>query len=201
LVLDIGIGNGDLTKMIATNFVNLTIVDTTQEALDNMPDRHGLWNRAVTKILQPIETLNFQGQTFDLIVLSHILYYVDPGIRIEIVNKLYNILNPKGSLLLIYNSDGTRSEMVNDFNGTNFNFDQIYLNMKKFDNVIYKRIDETIEMNDLCNMLTICGVCMHDAGTTASFDDLKDYVEINFLLESSGYSMTMEQNIFFITHD
>jgi len=200
-MLDIGIGSGDLTMKIAQRFTNLTIVDIHQSALDAIPDKHGRWNTSVNKILQPVETVDLSGQAYDLIVFSHTIYYVEPAMRASIINKLYNALNPMGSLLIIYNTGGTRGEMVSFFGGSNFEFDSIYSSQFQFDTVLHRRMQEEIKVNDLCSMLKVCGLCLKDGGVAVQQESLESYVETNLLLGESIYAMTMVQNILLITHD
>jgi SAM-dependent methyltransferase len=75
--LDIGVGNGDLTKFFGQYFSRISVVDTKAESLSNVPDFLGSNNAAVLKIEDSI--LNHPpaifNEKYDLILLSHVLYY------------------------------------------------------------------------------------------------------------------------------
>ena len=195
-LLDIGIGNGILTRLIGDEFTDITLIDPSQNSLDKIPDRHWKNNNPIIKILGRFEDLELpQVSSYDLIVLSHTIYYVDLDIRAAVIDKLFNLLNPDGTILLIFNAGGTRYEMTQHFDGKNFDFIEVFKHLEKeySDNTTIYISTEEIVSDNIDVMSIISGVCLKDAGTYASSENLMEY--LGGLHEDGLYKLSMEQTI------
>ena len=200
--LDVGVGNGDLTKFFGQYFSKITIVDTQKGALGNVPDNFGTRNQKVTKIEGSIlseETSVFQ-EKYDLILLSHVLYYIPTDQRLNLLNKLYNQLNEDGSMIVIYNTGGSRYALGAHFSKEKF--DHEYTSFQSlsssFENIFYKvevfESKEILTTDNIGDMMHIAGVSLNDASVNATEPELYNYLEKHHHYEEL-YQIDMFQNI------
>jgi len=206
--LDIGVGNGDLTKRFAQYFVNVTVVDKNKDSLNNVPDYLAQTrNMVIEKIDSSI--LNYDLSVFDkkydFILLSHVLYYIPFSQRLELVGKLYNLLNQDGLMVMIFNSGGSRSKLVRTFNQ---NFDDLedlrhfFYNSTSSTNssvctTIYKT-EEKFTAPNINIMKKISNVCLNDANSIATSKDLEKYFHENkgcFSNTCAPFEISMDHNI------
>jgi SAM-dependent methyltransferase len=122
-MLDIGIGNGEVSKFFGTHFKKIVAVDTELKSLNTLPDYHWEYKTPITKIFGDIlkKIPEVQGQ-YNLIILSHVLYYIAPASRHILVNNLSKFLAPNGIMLITYNDGNDRSKITDHFRGQGFSF-------------------------------------------------------------------------------
>lgn len=90
--LELGSGDGEMTKFLAPHFESLTVVDGSQKLLDVIPNYKGL-----TKINSLFE--EFEPSTlFDTIIMEHILEHVDDPVGL--LKKVKQWLAKDGRILL-----------------------------------------------------------------------------------------------------
>lgn len=202
--LDIGVGNGDLTKFFGQHFSKISVLDPSEDALSNVPNFLGSNNASVIKIKDSV--LNYPPEIFnekyDFILLSHVLYYIPDTERLGLIKKLYSLLSDHGSLVAIYNSGGERHSLCKNFN-PNFNDFSPFSGeiMSNFNSSIYE-IEEFLTTSSLENMMHIMGVSLNDAGATASRDELSLYLTAHNLYEENNFQVSMTQNIIILgDHD
>lgn len=202
-MLDIGIGNGDLTKYLGQYYYHITVIDTSSESFKNIPDYHLSTNfhnnmrgkTKVKKIHGSIVDLDISSKQYDLILFSHILYYIQPDLRPALIDKLYNGLSKDGVLLIIFNEGLSRFDLTNHFGGKNFEFSNVVDNIyQKYDFVKMISSKETIKTDNIEDMIQIAGVCLKDANTTASIEDVEHYLNINNF-HAGFYHIDMIQQI------
>jgi len=199
-MLDIGVGNGDLTHHLGSYYNYVTIIDNDQNALDNIQDDYYLADTKTNKILGSILEVDIPDKKYDLILLSHVLYYIDPDLRISLVSKLRNMLSNEGYLMIIFNEGLSRYEFTKHFGGKNFEFSELLNKLKSEDYHNSVRIIESreeIRNSNLNEMLHIASVCLKDASATENIDDVKDYLRSHHY-NDGVYSMEMTQNIILI---
>ncbi|MCM8814160.1 MAG: class I SAM-dependent methyltransferase [Candidatus Omnitrophica bacterium] len=109
-VLDIGAGDGAVTEIVR-NIVtqSLWVVEPNTKQVPVLrarlsPDKesspydlkivHGLWQEVYEDI----------PHDFDLIILSHMLYYIDPGDIPSVLESVVSKLQPGGTLVIVLNS-------------------------------------------------------------------------------------------------
>lgn len=99
--LDIGFGDGDVTsaalkqlKLLGMERVRATIVDSAGAPHEH---RHGDI-QIVPAFDCPFEDWPCNANKFDLIVVSHVLYLIDPSY----LDKLYDLLKPQGFAVVIH---------------------------------------------------------------------------------------------------
>ena len=154
-MLDIGVGNGELTEFVGQHFTNITIVDNSLDTLNKIHDNHTSGTK-IDKILGSVLDVEIPNKQYDLILLSHVIYYINPELRNVLISKLYNLLNTDGIILIIFIEGGNRYEMTRHFGGTHFNFDNFtQYTLDSYKNVNIIEFEETIQTNAIEPMLHI----------------------------------------------
>lgn len=98
--LDIGAGGGHLTVPVSQMFETTTVVEPNPRQADMFSRRcpgfrvfTGSWMDA-----------GFGSDRFDLVLCSHVLYYVPEGTWMATIEKMYRSLSPGGCLVIVVQS-------------------------------------------------------------------------------------------------
>lgn len=98
--LDVGPGDGRVTRLIADRSKNVTAIEVEEgyrrSFRQNFPEAN-LFEK-------PIQQINFSSQSFDLILASHIFYYLPIAEWHRQLSRCYEWLKPKGKLICILNT-------------------------------------------------------------------------------------------------
>ncbi|MDO8871519.1 MAG: class I SAM-dependent methyltransferase [Methanoregula sp.] len=110
--LDIGAGGGHLTIPIAQQFGMTTIVEPNPcqaEIFQRRCPDFRIYNNCWIDI-------DLGDKRFDLILCSHVLYYIPEGIWMQTVEKMYRYLSPDGCLIIVMQSPlGEVADFFNSF--------------------------------------------------------------------------------------
>lgn len=102
--IDVGTGRGNLAKSLSNHFDVTTIVEPNQLYHDEVL----AWARQNDREFYGKNTdwlnANIAGIQADLVLMSHVLYYVDKQDWSTFIRKAYDALNPGGQLVFILNS-------------------------------------------------------------------------------------------------
>lgn len=196
-VLDVGVGDGDLSKFIDDYCNFVTVVDTKEESLNKLPENLGDCNNKIDKIKGSILEIKIPEKEYDFIVLSHILYYIGEKDRIALIDKLYSLLGENGKILVIFNDGAGREALAEHFDGKNHDFSKTKEHIFKYTDVHFYQSPETIRANDINTMMHIAGAILNDADTTATKEDLSSYLN-EYCLREQMYEMDLIQNIILI---
>ena len=109
-LLDIGAGNGDLTETYIGHFEQRVLLEPTRAFYDGLLER---FPGATVKQIK-VEEFRNDATRFDLIVASHVLYYVsDP---FKVIDRLLSSLSTRGRLVMILvNKDCSYLEFIDAF--------------------------------------------------------------------------------------
>ena len=201
--LDIGVGAGYMTESIAKKCSKVTVVDTSQELLNNIPDYYisqdNSTNTPVTKIHNNILDITLPEECFDFITMLHTIYFVPKQLRMELLNELRDSLCEGGQILIAYNGGLGRSSLVNNFNGTTDDLGGFLMDV--LSNPEYKAHSlasmELMQSNSTDPMLYIAGVMLSDAGVTATESSLHSYIE-HSVCYNGHCQLEMYQNFLFV---
>jgi len=91
--LELGTGDGQMTKFLLKDFEELTVVDGAAKLLDNIPDAPNL-----IKIHSLFEELS-HDRKYDSIIMAHILEHIEKPKDLLILSKKW--LKPKGRIFII----------------------------------------------------------------------------------------------------
>jgi SAM-dependent methyltransferase len=197
--LDIGVGNGDLTAFFAPFFGYITVVDNMNLALDRLPDEYGSSNSPVEKIFGSIldDALPIFQKSYDLILVSHVLYYIPDNFKQDLLKKLYGLLSDQGLMVVIYNSGGDRAELIKNFNPNYTESSNIEMSFSTdYPKVYSYKSFEFLNAPDVDSMMKIVSVCLHDGGAVAKEEDLRSYLKSNYC--DNICQLSMDQHIYVI---
>lgn len=180
--IDVGFGNGILTKWVGSKFRNLLLVDSNSEAIANFTSHSCLSKKhqTINKIHDSILEIELAKNCFDLGLLSHVLYYVDEHKWIEATTRLYNAIKPGGILVVVLNGDQYgKINLIQHFNGRLIEIDKYVSNcIDVYQNAtinLYKSV-ETMRSYDLLSMLHLAGFFLYDVGAKATSHELTEYL-------------------------
>jgi SAM-dependent methyltransferase len=110
--LDIGAGGGHLTIPIAQQFDRTTIVEPNSRQAELFQRRcpgFRIYNDCWMDV-------DLGDERFDLILCSHVLYYIPEGSWMQTVEKMYRFLSPGGCLVIVMQSPlGQVADFFNTF--------------------------------------------------------------------------------------
>jgi len=110
--LDVGAGGGDLTIPISQSFDETTVVEPNERQTRYLRRRcpqfriiNDSWDR-----------VDLGPERFDLILCSHVLYYITEGQWLDTIGKMYNHLEEGGCIAIVIQSPiGEVAEFFNRF--------------------------------------------------------------------------------------
>lgn len=176
-LLDVGVGIGDFTSLMALRFENTTIVDISIEALNNVPERVN------DKIIHKIEgsilniDLNIYHTSYDMILLSHVLYYIPKNERLSLIKNLHNLLTDSGVLVITFNDEGDRADLGKYFGSEDIGFSDLHSNLPNlYNKFLLYRVEEFFDGGDINTMMHIAGISLNDYGVNATEEDLSSFL-------------------------
>lgn len=98
--LDIGAGGGHLTLPVAQQFEQTTIVEPNQKQADLFCRRHP----AFCVHSASWTDVDLDDERFDLILCSHVLYYIPEGTWLPMIEKMYRHLSDGGCIIIVVQS-------------------------------------------------------------------------------------------------
>lgn len=192
--LDIGPGKGKLTNWIGRKFKMVTVVDHCPAALENI--REVNFNGAsLRKIHNEFINTEFFLQKFDLINMSHMIYYINKDQLIQNIKKAYDLLMPHGVLVIVFNEGLNREQLAQDFGGNPQSFES-FLKLFSFMYNIHVKIHvskESFYTNDPLSMLHICNLHLYDQEVKVERKALETYINKHYLTHNGRYCMSMYQ--------
>jgi len=193
--LDIGPGKGKLTTWIGRKFKEVMIVDTCEAALDAIKAQKFGKEISIIKIQKEFIKHKFAQQKFDLINMSHVIYYLDQKQLIHNIKKAYDLLTPHGILVVVFNEGLHREKIARDFGGKPQSFDVFF---RLFSFLYNVPVDIYISRESFCTkellpMLHICGLHLCDQGVKVDRQALEFYIKKHYLNNNGMYCMDMYQ--------
>lgn len=195
-LLDIGPGDGALTKSIAHKFKHITLVDINHHGLNDLqnllPDSIN-----IEQISSSISNAKLKTEHYHLVVLSHMLYYVEPKFWLKIIKSAYNSLKKNGILVVIMGGDEQgKAKLIHHFGGQTLEIDQLAIeccNTFGFDNVNLYASNESFWACSQEAMLHISAFMLADANICALKEELDSYINQEFKKSENHFEMTTKQ--------
>ncbi|MBA2648674.1 MAG: methyltransferase domain-containing protein [Legionella sp.] len=195
-LLDIGPGDGSVTKIFANHFKNITAVDPNLHILHNLqqvlPD-----NTNYIKINKNILDAELKMETYNLAVLSHILYYIEPENWLKVVKSVYRSLNKKGVLVIVMGGDELgKAELIENFGGQTLVIDTLALDccneFGPYDTKLFASNEAFITCSKKA-MFHIAAFMLGDANITADKGALNVYIDKALQHSEHYFEMTTRQ--------
>ncbi len=175
--LDVGPGNGKLTRWISKKFENTTVIDSNEEVIKKLKAPSD--KNSFKKIHSSIRNIDLQSNDFDFCLMSHVLYYLDNKFWLEAVEKIYNATKANGKILIVLSGDALgKASLIKNFGGKLPQIDKfINLCANKFkSNIRVTLSKEKFISCDLNVMLHIAGLFLRDGGVIATEEELTKYI-------------------------
>jgi 2-polyprenyl-3-methyl-5-hydroxy-6-metoxy-1,4-benzoquinol methylase len=204
-LLEIGPGNGIITKWICRKFDHVTIVDTNHEVIKNFNVTSKILKKNTTlkKTHKSVLFTEFEQNYYDLSVISHVFYYIDYSRWIEATMRVYNATKPGGIIVIVINGDQYgKLNLIKKFNGRTIPINSFIEDcFKTFVHAkieLFKSIEEAKTI-DIESMLQIAGFFLYDVGTTAKKTDLIAYINNAIKQPDKSYRIDFPQK-FIVIH-
>ncbi|MCA0457077.1 MAG: class I SAM-dependent methyltransferase [Chloroflexi bacterium] len=200
-LLDIGPGDGALTKTLAHHFKHITAVDTNHHALTHLKE---VLHPSIDsmQISGSISNIDLKSEHYNLAILSHILYYIEPHLWIGIIKSVYSSLKENGLLVIVLGGDELgKSELIQHFGGEILSINSLATQCRDIfgeSHVNFYVSDESFVTCTQKGMLHISGFMLADANISASEDDLNRYIAQKLRHSDSYFEMTTRQKYIII---
>ena len=113
-VLDIGVGNGEITHILCNHFKNIHLLDPSQNALNSI-NKDNFKNKVIEAFCMPVENFKKNSNFYDFVMISHTLYYINRKLWKSIIQNSFDSLKPGGCLLIVLNNGLGRSKLTHFF--------------------------------------------------------------------------------------
>lgn len=194
--LDVGPGNGRLTRWIGRRFQKITAIDTNQLAINKFPFIHPNTD-CINKICDSILNAQLQSNLYDLSLISHALYYINSTQWTNVISKLYRATKPGGIIVLILAGDNFgKGELIKNFGGETPDIDGLFQNCHQLfpkEKISGFSSKGAFISKQTAEMLHISGFMLYDAGVIAPKEALIKYINKHFKLEDNSFCMTSQQ--------
>jgi 2-polyprenyl-3-methyl-5-hydroxy-6-metoxy-1,4-benzoquinol methylase len=196
-LLDIGPGDGKLTSIIGMNFKQITAVDTCEIALRKTEEVISNLNAHVTKIQGSILEVDLPTNYYDLIMVSHVLYYVELSKWMEVAELCYNSLRPGGVMVIVLSGAKLgKADLMHHFSGRSIDIDSY---VEKFSYPVKIFIsNESFYAYDLNTILHIAGFLLCDVNTYTTKKELINYLIENHQVDENLFKISTQQEFIVI---
>lgn len=189
--LDIGAGGGDLTIPISGDFKETTVVEPNEKQAAFLGRRcpqftvyNDLW-----------ETVDLASKRYDLILCSHVLYYIGERNWLSTIDKMYAHLEDRGRIIIIMQSPmGEVADFFNQFTSYDVNIIELWrdlirqygddaIDVRYYINDIYTETSE--------DMVTIGLFLLLEPRFKQYEDEMRRYFETHHKV-TGGYRITQD---------
>lgn len=194
--LDLGSSRAELAAKTAQDFKEITLVDIDGVSLSAVDDFIFPAARKVHKVEANILSVDLESDKYDLILASHVLYYVPHDRWVNVVLSAYNLLRDGGRLVIIISGKGGKEAMENHFGGETLPIDDFINTVSQIypGSSSHYCNQECFIAPDIKSAMHIAGVLLHDVNISASRAALKAYILRNCLTASNLFKITLEQH-------
>jgi 2-polyprenyl-3-methyl-5-hydroxy-6-metoxy-1,4-benzoquinol methylase len=196
-LLDIGPGDGKLTSIVGVNFKQITAVDTCEIALRKTEEVISNLNAHVTKIQGSILEVDLPTNYYDLIMVSHVLYYVELSKWMEVAELCYNSLHPGGVMVIVLSGAKLgKADLMHHFSGRSIDIDSY---VEKFSYPVELFIsNESFYAYDLNTILHIAGFLLCDVNAHTTKKELINYLIENHQVDENLFKISTQQEFIVI---
>lgn len=205
-LIDVGPGDGQLSRWIGNQFNYVTLVDSNNSILNELKSTSAkpVFRRHVNVDYVSSCVLNHlpMSKTYDLALLSQVLYYLPKHEWLLAVDLLYNSLREGGALVVILSGDQFgKSELITHFGGQSPDIDSLAMEcIMRYgtDSVKLYRTKEFIRTCDHLSLLHIAGLFLNDSGVYAYEKELSEYIRVCCQVASDQYLLSTQQKFILI---
>jgi anti-anti-sigma factor len=196
--LDVGAGGGDLTGPISHLFERTTVVEPNAEQTRRLRDRFPRF----TVLESTLDRADLGSEPFDLILCSHVLYYVPQSEWPGHVRKMHRHLAPDGKLIIVLQSPiGQVSDFFRHFADYDVDLLGLWNDLVATfgeQHVAIRYLRPTIHTASLDEMVEIGLFLLLAPGFQSRRVEIRDYLEAHHRSEG-GYTLTQDQVVLTVT--
>lgn len=196
VLLDVGAGDGSVTLEVAHHFEHLTAIDPNDRALTSLESLLPIFIN-FTKINKDILHVKLEPHTYDLVILSHVLYYICPKFRLNLIESAYKALRKDGKLVIVLGGDELgKANLIDYFGGENLEIDPLALKCRNnfgFANTSLYASNESFVTSSKEAMFHISSFMLADAQISSTKEHLNHYIESNLQCSENYYVLTSRQ--------
>lgn len=203
-MLDVGAANGLMTKWIGSRFKKVTAIDSNFEAISCLAASKRIVRKKTEMELihASILDVDLKQDYYNLGLLSHVLYYINDSLWVDVAKRVYDAIAPGGLLVIVLNGDELgKLSLLKHFNSRAIDIESFVVRcVNEFQSShieVFKSV-EVARALDLNSMLQIAGFFLYDAGGLATKRSLMDYVDIHCKKNNGMYEMNFSQKFILI---
>lgn len=203
-LLEIGSGSGRLIHWFGNSFKHVTAVDINKKMLDELNKTKRILRNSIQfeKIHASLFNADLKKNSYNLTLLSHVLYYIDRSEWLNAVKLAYNVTCPNGFLLIVMSgNDLGKAALIKHFGGEPIQIDSLTEQCQKLFGSDFVQIfesDERIVSEGLLPILHIGGFFLCDARVTATKQALTTYLQAYCQKKNNFYEITSRQKYILI---
>ena len=197
VLIDAGAGTGQLTSWIAPDFERTIAIEPSEylreEFRQNLPDCQ-LLSGFITEVTPP-------GKA-DLVVCSHVFYYIDRAEWMRNVETLVSWLKPGGvALIILQNSQTDYNQMIDHFLGKRFDLTPLAKEFQQTRGEDFSVKCDLVQAHftplDLHSAYIVVEFMLNLFTITSPLKrkDLEDYISQNFRDSQGGFRMSCHQDM------
>ncbi len=195
-LLDIGIGDCSVTKIVGRKFKEITLIDKNKKIFKNIS--LSLFKKCSKLHLsnQCILDAPLERDKYDLILLSHTLYYIPKAQWPDLIKKLFSSLKKDGILFIALTGGLDKDGLIKTFSPTTpsiMNHLIDYCHIDAASKIEAYKSKEVSLSKDIKTMMHIANLYLNDAGVTVSFEDLKLYLLKKYHSNTGLFRLEAEQ--------
>lgn len=204
-MLDVGAGDGKLIKLIGSQFNHITAIDDNLEIINtlNVNKKIARKRAQLIKIHASILDANLPNNYYNLVTLSHLLYYIERSQWLKIIQQVYNATKPGGIIMIVLSGDDLgKKHLLEYFGGQPLNIDSFTQECISYfgsSNIELFASTGKLAAADITAMLHISGFLLRDAKTIASKKDLSKYLN-QYCKKTENYFELTSQQKFILVH-
>jgi hypothetical protein len=203
-MLDIGVGDRRLSRMVGRSFEHFTGVELNSELAARFK------GQSASGFMTPTGKDNFaiiRGDFMaeklpvgiDFTLASHVLYYIPAEQWLDAAERLVRTINRDGIVAIVLGGDeGDKASLIRHFNGRLPPIGDLALRCnQRFgdENVRVISVESSILAAGQTAMKHIAGFLLRDGETTASEPDLTSFIDAHFKQTDGTYKMNTVQKV------
>lgn len=195
-MLDVGFGDGKLTRWIGRNFDSVVAIEARNGKEQQIFSLIPRGKRTTDIVRADFNDVNLGKGAFDFALASHVLYsYFPEDSWLKVAGKIADSLKPGGMMVFTFNGTGDGYQMVQDFGGRNPTVEK-FANLLAREhgkrNVEVHSMKHKVIAGDLPHALHIAAFYLFDVIVKAKTTEVADYLS-RFLKADGTYEMKQEQ--------
>lgn len=186
--LELGVGDGEVSRVICSEFREITLVDNRESLFQLVPDSSFPGGK-VRRVISDAESCDYFEGKYNSIFASHILYYIDHHSWGKFLRSLYEQLADGGALFIVLSGGGDKEKIARTFGGSYCDINQLITcasDVFGSETIEVYDIEEKCEVASIDEALCVSDVYLNDSGARASKASLSIYLNKNNKIPNSA---------------